>query len=73
MPIFQNCEHKWSWKQTCKRYFTLDTGMTCPYCAEKQYVTSRTRKKSNMLLFIAPCLMLINVFIGPSLVILLCC
>lgn len=70
MPTCQNCDNEWSWKQTCKKYFTLDTGMACPYCGEKQYVTSRSRKKSSIFLFIGPALMLINLFFGPSLIVL---
>lgn len=67
MPTCQNCHHKWSWKQTFKRSFTLGGGMTCPYCEEKQYVTSRVRKKSTIIPFIIMALiMLSNLFFGPS-------
>ncbi|WP_373896311.1 TIGR04104 family putative zinc finger protein [Virgibacillus sp. CBA3643] len=70
MPVCQNCHNKWSWKQTFKRSFTstLD-GMTCPYCEEKQYLTSRVRKGSTIIPFIIITLiMLSNLFFGPSFV-----
>ena len=69
MPTCQNCNQKWSWKQTLKSSLTLATGMICPYCKEKQYVTSRTRKRSSLVGFIAPILMLLNIFFGPSIAI----
>lgn len=51
MPVCQNCNEKWTWKQTVKKSFVLDTAMTCPYCDEKQYVTSQTRTISAILTF----------------------
>lgn len=48
MPVCQNCDQKWSWKQTFKQSFTLDIGMNCPYCGQKQYVTKSSRIKSNL-------------------------
>ncbi|HLR52140.1 MAG TPA: TIGR04104 family putative zinc finger protein [Candidatus Avamphibacillus sp.] len=67
MPTCQNCKSKWSWKQTFKKSFTLDTAMTCPYCGEKQYVTSRTRNISTMItMMIITIVMLMNIFFGPS-------
>lgn len=66
MPTCQNCYNKWSWRQTFKRSFTSD-GMTCPYCEEKQYLTSRVRKGSTIIPFIMITLiMLSNFFLGPS-------
>ena len=70
MPTCQNCDNKWSWKQTFKKSFTLGTGMTCPFCGVKQYITPRSRKKSSLVAFIAPILLLSNLFFGPSLLIL---
>ncbi|GAB4074859.1 hypothetical protein GCM10028778_23620 [Barrientosiimonas marina] len=49
--------------QTFKKSFTLDTGMVCPYCGEKQYVTQRSRKKNALYAFIAPVLLLLILFI----------
>ncbi|MBY7143978.1 hypothetical protein KFZ56_13175 [Virgibacillus sp. NKC19-3] len=67
MPTCQNCHHKWSWKQTFKKSFTLGGGMTCPYCEEKQYITPRTRTRSTIITFIIIALfMLSNLFFGPS-------
>lgn len=46
MPTCQNCQRQWNWKQTFKNSFILIGGMTCPSCEEKQYLTSRMRKRS---------------------------
>lgn len=67
MPTCQNCHKKWSWMQTFKRSFILIGGMMCPYCGEKQYLTSRIRKRSTIIPFIiAALIMLGNLFFGPS-------
>lgn len=68
MPTCQNCHRKWSWKQTIKKSFTLDTGMTCPFCREKQYVSSRTRKITTIFSLAAPAFLLINIFLTLSFV-----
>ncbi|MBU9713836.1 TIGR04104 family putative zinc finger protein [Evansella tamaricis] len=43
MPKCQNCNKRWSWKQTLKSGFVFDTGMKCPFCDSKQYTTKKTR------------------------------
>ncbi|KAB8138525.1 hypothetical protein F9U64_04435 [Gracilibacillus oryzae] len=68
MPVCQICHKTWSWKQTIKKSFTLDTGMNCPYCGEKQYVTTKTRKITALITFAVPVIMLVNLFFGASLV-----
>lgn len=45
MPICQNCHKQWSWKQTVKKMFTLDTGMICPNCGKKQLLTTQSKKE----------------------------
>lgn len=69
MPTCENCNNKWSWKQTIKESFTLDPAMTCPYCGEKQYQTQKSRIKCALLI---PVILLPNFFIelGSLLVIL---
>ncbi|RSL30702.1 hypothetical protein D7Z54_24710 [Salibacterium salarium] len=51
MPTCQNCGKTWSWRQTCKKSFTLKSEMKCPRCEEKQYLTAKSRKKSSALNF----------------------
>ncbi len=69
MPICQNCKHYWSWKQTIKKTFTLDTGMNCPSCGKKQFLTSKSKKRSNVLVFLAPFIMLLDILFNiPSLI-----
>lgn len=43
MPTCENCNNKWSWKQTIKKTTTLNPEMTCPYCGEKQYQTQKSK------------------------------
>ena len=49
MPICENCNNKWSWKQTIKKTTTLNPTMTCPYCGEKQYQTQESKWKIGVL------------------------
>lgn len=60
MPICQNCHQQWKWKQTVKKMFTLDTGMICPYCGKKQFLTSEAKKRNNIVIFFTPLIMLIG-------------
>ncbi|GAB3792227.1 TIGR04104 family putative zinc finger protein [Virgibacillus kimchii] len=66
MPTCQNCHEKWSWKQTFKKSFTLDTAIPCPFCGEKQYLTSRARKRSALPAVIIPFIIFIPSFFGVS-------
>ncbi|GAB4074747.1 hypothetical protein GCM10028778_22500 [Barrientosiimonas marina] len=49
MPTCENCHNTWSWKQTMKKMFTLDPGMNCPYCGERQYQTRKSKNKAGFL------------------------
>lgn len=69
MPSCQNCGRKWSWKQTFKKSFTLDTGMICPYCEKKQSIAKGTRIKTALFTFIAITLVTVgSLLYGPSIV-----
>lgn len=69
MPICQKCHQQWGWMQTIRKMFTLDTSMICPHCGKKQYLTIRSKKKSNLLVFIIPFIMLLGVlFSVPPLI-----
>lgn len=61
MPTCQSCNNHWSWKQTIKKMFTLDTGMNCPSCGNKQFLTSKSKKRSNVLIFLPPFIMLLAI------------
>src|SRR5699024_9487833 len=71
MPTCANDHSKWRWKQTMKKMFTLDTGMKCPYCAERQYQTGKSKKKAGILNFIVLLQLLLNMFFDISAAILL--
>ncbi|WP_110927758.1 TIGR04104 family putative zinc finger protein [Bacillus massiliglaciei] len=63
MLTCQNCNKCWNWKQTQKAGFVLDTGMTCPYCRKKQYLTPKSRKRlllSNVMILLPLLLPLFN-------------
>ncbi|WP_188456024.1 TIGR04104 family putative zinc finger protein [Virgibacillus oceani] len=66
MPTCQNCNQRWRWKQTVKKSFTLDTGMKCPHCGEKQYPTSKSRKRSGLCTFILPLTLLLPIVFDIS-------
>jgi CXXC-20-CXXC protein len=67
MPTCQNCGHKWTWKTTFKKSFTLSTGMECPACGAMQYATAKSRKRMSLLNFIsAPFLILSALFFDLS-------
>jgi CXXC-20-CXXC protein len=66
MPTCQHCHRKWTWKQTFKKSFTLSHQLTCPFCGEKQYITSKARKRSAYLSFIPPLTLLLPIFFDIS-------
>lgn len=67
MPKCQHCGENWTWQQTVKKSFTLDTHMKCPYCNEKQFISKRTRKWSSAFMFVIPLVLLLNIFWQPTL------
>ena len=66
MPTCQSCGKDWSWKQTVKSSFTLDTGMKCPHCESKQYLTTKARRRSSIFPFIVPLLILLPLLFDLS-------
>ncbi len=70
MPTCRNCDREWSWKQTFKKMFTLDIAMECPYCGEKQYYTKQAKKRTALLTFFTPFIILLSLFdISPYLLV----
>jgi len=49
MPTCQNCHEQWNWKQSVKVMFTLDVRLMCPFCGQKQHLTTNSRKRSQIL------------------------
>lgn len=67
MPTCRNCDQKWTWIQTFKKSFTLDTAMICPYCEKKHYITKGTTIKTTLITFIAMTVMTFwSLFFGLS-------
>ena len=62
MPACENCDNKWSWRQTIKKTTTLNPAMTCPYCEEKQYQTKKSKVKTGMLTPIVLFPLIIRIF-----------
>ncbi|WP_077622584.1 TIGR04104 family putative zinc finger protein [Sediminibacillus massiliensis] len=60
MPTCRNCGREWSWKQTFKKMITLNTAMECPHCGEKQYYTKQARRRTALLTFLTPFIILLN-------------
>ncbi|MCA1010533.1 TIGR04104 family putative zinc finger protein [Halobacillus halophilus] len=66
MPVCKNCKEEWRWIETIKKSLTLATGMTCPYCGKKQYLTAACRKKSSLSILLIPLVMLIAILFDNS-------
>lgn len=67
MPICQQCNYQWSFRETWKRSFTLTNQMPCPNCQKTQFLTLQSRKRSSILTFLTISLiMLFNIFFGPT-------
>ena len=43
MAICQQCQTKWTWKETFRAVVNVRKYDCCPYCGSKQYPTRRTR------------------------------
>src|SRR5699024_2874960 len=71
MPTCQNCGKDWRWKQTVNSSFTLDTGMKCPHCESKQYLTTKARNRSSIFPFIVPLHNLLVLFFNLSISVML--
>src|SRR5690625_7430892 len=52
MPTCENCNNKWSWKQTIIKTASLDPTLICPYCGKKQYQTQKSKTKGGFLIVI---------------------
>ena len=51
MPTCQSCGHKWSWKGTFVRMFTLKNKLRCPSCDSLQYVSKKSRNQISFITF----------------------
>ena len=65
MPTCQKCKQRWSWTQAFKQSFSF-SGMTCPHCKEKQYMSAAYRKRSSIYAAIVLIPLLINIFFDLS-------
>ena len=66
MPKCTNCHNQWTWGQTLKVWFTLDTGMICPYCGQKQFSTKKSRNRINLMGFLVTSPLLLQLFFDLS-------
>ncbi|MDY0409652.1 TIGR04104 family putative zinc finger protein [Virgibacillus soli] len=66
MPVCNQCQTKWTFGQTCRKMFTLNTSMTCPSCGESQYPTAKTRKKNTLILLILPITFILKLIFSLS-------
>src|SRR5699024_8516819 len=66
MPICENCHNEWTWKETFKRSFTLDSKMRCPYCDKDQYITQKSKLKTFFFNMIVLVINLKNTFNGDE-------
>ncbi|WP_163528827.1 TIGR04104 family putative zinc finger protein [Halobacillus ihumii] len=66
MPNCQNCGRNWSWRQTFKRSLSFRISMDCPHCKEKQYITSKVRKRSSLIPFLTAPIIMLSVYLDFS-------
>jgi CXXC-20-CXXC protein len=66
MPECTNCGTRWKWSDALKRIFTVGTAIICPYCNEKQYLTSQSRRKMGILHMLLPLLILLPLVLDIS-------
>lgn len=62
MPTCQKCGKDWSWQQTFKKMFTLNTAIDCPQCGQKQYYSKKARKKTVVVSFLSLFLIFLRLF-----------
>lgn len=50
MPRCQYCQKQWKWKETMEATVMMDiySGVDCPYCGGKQYITKRSHLKISL-------------------------
>lgn len=65
MPACKSCGEKWNWKQSIRMSLTksADTGVDCPHCQKKQYLTKRSIKINNLFLFLLPLVIIISILL----------
>jgi len=62
LPTCENCGYTWTWKESIRKAFTLNPGMKCPNCEEKQYVTKKSRMRVSLLTPIVLLPLVLNMF-----------
>ncbi|WP_257348342.1 TIGR04104 family putative zinc finger protein [Pseudalkalibacillus decolorationis] len=71
MPICQNCNSKWTWKETIARMFLIRK-IKCPFCKQKQYLSAKARNNLSLLgILPLPLGIPLNSFGAPLLLIIL--
>lgn len=69
MPTCDHCNYQWTYGETLKKSFTLDTGMYCSNCGVKQYPTNSSKKLFSLLSFLPLCSMFLLFFHLSALII----
>ncbi|TFD92932.1 TIGR04104 family putative zinc finger protein [Jeotgalibacillus sp. R-1-5s-1] len=63
MPTCPNCQHSFTWSETVRRSFKLNSGVKCPSCEQMNYPTKKSRTRSALVSFIPlPIILLSNLF-----------
>lgn len=70
MPICQKCNETWSWGETLRTTWTLDTCFHCPKCGKKQYPTMEAKKRFSKYVLIPPLSILLTLLDIPGIFVL---
>ncbi|WP_368859653.1 TIGR04104 family putative zinc finger protein [Halalkalibacter sp. APA_J-10(15)] len=68
LPTCHNCQKHWTWKQTIRSGCTIDRGMKCPYCQNKQHLTATSRKRMFLLTIVSILPLLLPMFHVPAII-----
>lgn len=66
MPICKNCGHKWSWKDTFVKMFSLKNKLTCSYCNSNQYVSKKSKNQLSLFTIVVSLIYIPLVSFGVS-------
>lgn len=62
MPVCENCQYEWTWKQSMRSMATLGHGYECQNCSAKQFPTKRARTRHFLVTMLIPLFLMFQAF-----------
>ncbi|MDQ0158196.1 TIGR04104 family putative zinc finger protein [Alkalibacillus salilacus] len=66
MPTCQRCFNTWTFKDTVKHAFVLDTRLSCPYCGGTQFISKETHRRFGVATLFIPITMFLPLLFNIS-------